>query len=186
MAGLVLSEGLVEHPVQLVFDAPVTQCSSKGALVTIDAMGCQRDIAEEIVAAGGDYLLAVKDNQPTLSHELDRAFQDTEDAEDFDELVDFAETSERGHGRTEVRRCLVLRDLGELPSAKQWSKLTSFIRIISERTVGNKTTEEVRNYICSRRLSAVDALVLPTALFDGVASELGDGLGRGRFASRRR
>ncbi len=130
----------------------------KGAMVTIDAMGCQRDIAEEIVNAGADYLLAVKDNQPTLSREVDQAFQAAEEAEDFDALVDFSETSERGHGRTEVRRCLVLRDLGELPSARQWTKLSCFVRVISERTVGDKTTEEIRNYICSRRVSATEAL----------------------------
>jgi predicted transposase YbfD/YdcC len=143
----------------------------KGTLVTIDAMGCQKDIAEAIVSAGADYMLAVKDNQPSLVAAVDTAFQQAADDPAFDEIVAFAETTDKGHGRTEVRRCLVCSHLNGITAQEQWTKLASVVRVIVERTVGGKTSTEVRSYICSRRLSAKAALAAARAHW-GIENEL--------------
>jgi predicted transposase YbfD/YdcC len=83
----------------------------EGCIVTIDAMGCQTRIAAQIIAQGGDYLLALKGNQGTLEGEVEEAFIDA-DARDYagvDSQV--LETVERGHGRRETRRYRTLGDL---------------------------------------------------------------------------
>ncbi len=77
-----------------------------GALVTIDAMGCQTKIAEKIIERGGDYLLAVKDNQPSLHDEVPRYFEDPAKAR-----IDRLETTDGDHGRIEVRRHAVSHDV---------------------------------------------------------------------------
>jgi predicted transposase YbfD/YdcC len=79
----------------------------KGCLVTIDAMGCQKDIAEEIVSLEADYLLAVKDNHPTLHHAIQNYFIEAFDADFEGYNIDFTETFNKGHGRLESRRCWV-------------------------------------------------------------------------------
>jgi predicted transposase YbfD/YdcC len=76
----------------------------KGCIVTIDAMGCQTKIAAQIIAQGGDYVLALKGNQETLEREVEEAFIDA-DARDYAGLdTQVLETVERGHGRCETRR----------------------------------------------------------------------------------
>jgi predicted transposase YbfD/YdcC len=136
----------------------------KGAVVTIDAMGCQKDIAKKIVDGGADYMLAVKDNQPTLLADIKASFAaatDAATAEDpnFDRIVDFAETTDKGHGRTEVRRCLTCYDLSAISRQKDWSKLGSVVLVEVDRTVGDKTSTEQRYYISSqKRLPAKVAL----------------------------
>lgn len=67
----------------------------KGAVVTIDAAGCQKEIADKIVDGGADYLLAVKDNQPTLRADIDASFAAAAEREDFEQVVDFAHTTVR-------------------------------------------------------------------------------------------
>jgi predicted transposase YbfD/YdcC len=74
-----------------------------GALVTIDAMGCQREIAQQIVAGGGDYLLVVTDNQPTLLADIQACFEKALDGTSVGLKYDCYETAERGHGRDETR-----------------------------------------------------------------------------------
>ena len=89
-----------------------------GALVTIDAMGCQKEIAAKIVAGGGDYMLAVKDNQPHLHQDIDAGFMAALET-DFAGLEwSMARTEETNRGRQEMRECHVivrpagLRDAG--------------------------------------------------------------------------
>ena len=78
--------------------------SLHGAVVTIDAMGCQRDIADRIIAGGGDYVLAVKDNQPTLHQDIKLLFEDAI-GNGFEHMGhDYHEHREKGHGRIETRR----------------------------------------------------------------------------------
>lgn len=143
----------------------------KGAMVTIDAMGCQRDIAQAIVNAGADYMLAVKDNQPSLKTALDTAFKQAEHDPEFEKNVDFAETANKGHGRTEVRRCLVCYNLDGITAQERWTNLASVVRVTTKRTVGGKTSEETRSFICSRRLSASEALATARAHW-GIENEL--------------
>jgi predicted transposase YbfD/YdcC len=127
----------------------------RGAMVTTDAMGCQREIARKIVDKGADYLLAVKENQPTLHADVAQHFA-TDSAEEFD----FVETHNRGHGRQETRRCWVSHDLAKLTTAAAWAGLTTLVCVESERVLpGKEPTSELRYFISSRtKLTAKTAL----------------------------
>lgn len=117
----------------------------KGALVTIDAMGCQKDIAAEIVAREADYLLAVKDNQPTLAEDVERTFEEAPD----EKLVCTA-TLDEGHGRVEVREYYQSLDLSRLRTASEWVGLRSVGKVVSYRYEnGGKNSVETRYYISS-------------------------------------
>jgi predicted transposase YbfD/YdcC len=119
----------------------------KGGIVTIDAMGCQRAIAEQIVTQGADYVLAVKDNQPEL-HAAIRDYFETARAADFRDIpVSTFEETDAGHGRCEVRRCWLVEDLRTLPDPQQWRGLRSIALIEAERHQGGSVTRECRHYI---------------------------------------
>jgi predicted transposase YbfD/YdcC len=121
----------------------------EGCLVTIDAMGCQKAIAQTIIDKKADYLLAVKGNQPklqaaieaTLDHRLPKVYQRP--------AIDFFEQEETNRGRHEIRRCWVTQSLGKLDMASEWEGLVSIAMLESERTVDEKTSIERRYYICS-------------------------------------
>lgn len=131
----------------------------KGATVTIDAMGCQKEIAAAIIDRKADYVLAVKENQPSLLEGIEACFAEAIDAPNFDAIVDFAETKDKGHGRTEVRRCHTTSALEALASRHEWASLASVVRIEVDRTIDGKTSTEQRYFIASRRnLRAKDAL----------------------------
>ena len=125
-----------------------------GCLVTIDAMGCQIEIAQQIVAGGADYCLAVKGNQPTLHAGIAAFFLDHLE-DDFARVkVSRHQTSERGHGREEMRTYYVCPAPEELPDRRHWKKLTTIGIAISDTVRDGKATSEVRYYILSRKLSA--------------------------------
>ena len=125
-----------------------------GCLVTIDAMGCQTEIAEQIVAAEADYVLAVKGNQPTLHEGVAQFFLDHLE-DDFDRVkVSRYQTEERGHGREETRTYYVCPVPDDLPDRRRWKKLTSIGIAINDTLRAGKQTSEVRYYILSRKLSA--------------------------------
>lgn len=125
----------------------------EGCLVTIDAMGCQKAIAQQIVDQGGDYLLALKGNQPGLQEQVWTAFETAEAANFEGYSVDMLVTEDKGHGRREVRRYCTLSTQGLLENSA-WPELTRIGVVESERTVGAKTTVEMRYYISSRALDA--------------------------------
>jgi predicted transposase YbfD/YdcC len=117
----------------------------KGCIVTADAMGCQRQVAEKCVEAGADYVLAVKGNQPTLHEQVSEAM----DAIAGDEEPHHIEEG-RGHGRTEVRRCWVIDGVENwLEGHEKWEGLRSIAVVESERTVKGKTSVERRYFISS-------------------------------------
>ena len=125
-----------------------------GALVTIDAMGCQTEIAQTIVDGGGDYVLAVKGNQPTL-HDGIAAFFDAQLEDDFAEVqVSQHQTEETGHGREENRYYAVCPLPDDLPDAERWVGLKAIGIAISDTIRDGKNHCHVRYYILSRRLSA--------------------------------
>jgi len=125
-----------------------------GCLVTIDAMGCQTEIAREIVAAKADYVLAVKGNQPTL-HEGIKAFFLRAIANGFGQIkVSRHETHERGHGRDETRVYCVCEAPADLPDRARWAKLKAIGITFNQTTRNGKQTVEVRYYILSKKLSA--------------------------------
>ena len=126
----------------------------KGALVTIDAMGCQTAIAQQIVDQGGDYLLAVKDNQPTLHADLQDFFASAK-AHGFAGVAhDFAETVDADHGRIETRRCWVSECLATITDAERWIGLKTLVLIERERIVGAAVSREQAFYISSRPADA--------------------------------
>jgi len=131
----------------------------RNCMVTIDAMGCQKEIARKIVDGGADYLLAVKENQPTLSAEIVALFADARHDPHLLESMDFHSVQEKGHGREEVRRCWTTPLVDRISQRTQWQDLHTLVLIESERTVDGKTSLEQRHYICSRAaLSARDAM----------------------------
>ena len=120
-----------------------------GAVVTIDAIGCQRSIAGHIVEQGADYVLAVKENQPSLLADIKDSFQMLA-ADAVDEEIDC------GHGRVERRRCAVLGDLSLLDASAEWASLQGLVRIEAERyhKATGKTEREIRYYITSLKPDA--------------------------------
>jgi predicted transposase YbfD/YdcC len=123
-----------------------------GALVTIDAMGCQKEIAHKIRERGGDYVLTVKDNQPNLLTDIQASLEKALDSDDA--RLDHWQTHEKGHGRREQRCYTVLRDPDGLRGRADWQDLQVIGMCVSERTVQGKTSMEVRYFIGSRRASA--------------------------------
>jgi predicted transposase YbfD/YdcC len=124
----------------------------KGCIVTIDAAGTQTAIAEQIVAAGADYVLALKGNQKGLAEDVVRLFE-WADSIDFAELEhDRLRTTTKGHGRVEIRTCWTIADaryIGDLRQGRKWKSLRSVARVTLERRLEAKTTVETRYYISS-------------------------------------
>lgn len=119
-----------------------------GCIVTIDAMGTQATIAQAIRDRGAEYILAVKDNQPTLADSM-RDFYAQFKAVPERTPHGVAETVEKDHGRLETRRCFAFDHLGCLAKPEQWPDLKSFAVIESERCINGKTSFEQRFYISS-------------------------------------
>ena len=135
--------------------------SLAGAVVTIDAAGCQTAIAQKIIEKGGDYVLALKDNQPNLAADVALLFQDPPESESGTPLVAQAQSSEKGHGRIETRTCRTLADaalLAPLRRSEEWVGLKSVIEIVAERQVGAERTVKVRYYLSSLPGDAHQAL----------------------------
>ena len=125
-----------------------------GASVTIDAMGCQTEIAETIVDRKGDYVLAVKGNQPSLHSGVVEFFLDHLE-DDFARVkVGRHETTEHGHGRDEHRTYYVCDVPEDLPDRARWKGLKRIGMAISDTVRGGKACDDVRYYILSKRMSA--------------------------------
>jgi len=120
-----------------------------GAVVTIDAIGCQKSIASQIVEKEADYMLAVKENQPHLLADIKDSFQMLA-ADTLSEQIDC------GHGRVERRTCSVLSDLSLLDNGSEWPSLQGLVRIQAERfhKATGKTEHEARYYITSLKSKA--------------------------------
>lgn len=125
----------------------------KGCIVTIDAMGCQTEIAEQIVAQGGDYVLALKSNQPRLHNHAVEWF-DYAMQHDF-RLVgdhDYAKTVNKGHGRIDIRECWLIRDTPVIEEFREeygWTGLRTLVMVRRQREIAGQRTEELSYYISS-------------------------------------
>jgi predicted transposase YbfD/YdcC len=126
----------------------------QGATVSIDAMGCQKGIAKQIVEKGADYIFGLKSNQPTLHKEVLDAFDAATCAALRRDGGSYCETVDKGHGRNEVRRVYVQREVGWLTRSDRWPKLSSLILVESERTRRGETSVERRAYISSLSVRA--------------------------------
>jgi len=121
----------------------------EGAIVTIDAMGCQRDIAAKIVAKKADYVLALKGNQGTLREDIE-LFATEQKAKGFrDTTVSRHETVDGDHGRIETRTYTAFHDVAWLQERHEWPGLQGFIMVESTREIGDRIERETRFYITS-------------------------------------
>ena len=123
----------------------LAQLDLKGAAVTIDAMGCQKTIAQAIVAQKADYVLALKENHPTLYADI-KLWLDTNDAQGHVRVV---ESIEKDHGRIETRRVAVSTELDWLEQQSEWPGLKAVALVESTREIGKKKSCERRYYLCS-------------------------------------
>jgi predicted transposase YbfD/YdcC len=126
----------------------------EGAIVTIDAMGCQRDIAATILDKKADYVLALKGNQGTLREDVE-IFAAEQNANGFkDTTVSRYETVDGDHGRIETRTYTVIHDVAWLRQRHDWPGLRGVVMLESRREIGDKIEQETRFYITSLVLLA--------------------------------
>lgn len=122
----------------------------KGSVVTIDAMGCQKNIAEKIIAKEADYILGLKKNQASLYNEVEQVF--SSNVEVFFDMKKET-TEDKGHGRICKRTCRVISNLDKLPNVKAWPGAQSVIEIQRETTEKEVTTLSTHYYISSSKNS---------------------------------
>jgi predicted transposase YbfD/YdcC len=121
----------------------------EGAIVTIDAMGCQRDVAKKIIHKKADYLLALKGNQGTLREDVE-IFAAEQKANGFkDTTVSRHETVDGDHGRIETRTYTAIHDVAWLQERHDWPGLKGVVMVESTREIGDKIERETRFYITS-------------------------------------
>lgn len=168
-AGLVLAQTQVDQKSNEITAIPelLADLALRGTTVTIDAMGCQTQIAETITEKGGHYLLAVKDNQPTLRAEIETLFQEvdarTTRAKDLRPLPEVSEQTEttKDHGRLETRQVELIHDLRRMQTSPgKWPKLAFIARVTRSRQVisTEKSSTEVAYYIGSEPSAQVDKI----------------------------
>lgn len=134
----------------------------KGATVTIDAIGCQKPIAQQIRDQKGHYILAVKENQPTLHEQIVNSFVEARLEKFRGWTHDYSESVESGHGRIETRKLWVTSDIAHLSVAKDWPGLASIVMVESTRAMREKTTTETRYFISSHK--KLDATFMAKAI----------------------
>ena len=121
----------------------------EGAIISIDAIGCQRDIASKIIDKKADYVLALKGNQGTLREDVE-LFANEQKADDFKDTMVSRHTSVDGdHGRIVTRNITVFHDIGWLQERHKWPGMKAVIMVDSETEIDTKSTYETRFYITS-------------------------------------
>ena len=121
-----------------------------GCIVTIDAMGCQREIVKKIVEKDADYVIAVKQNQPSLYEQIEQLFKQAIKTDGKDLNMSAFSSKEMNRGREEIRNYLMLTDVAErIDPLQKWEKLTSIGMVESVRVVNGKTSVETRYFISS-------------------------------------
>ena len=128
----------------------------KNCLISIDAIGCQTEIAKKITDLGGDYLLALKGNQGKLREDIETYFQGALQSEW--EYIDYesCESIEKGHGRIDTRKVYLIRNMHECVDTEKWPKLNSVVMVISIRLVKGKEATETRYYITSSSMGVTE------------------------------
>jgi predicted transposase YbfD/YdcC len=135
----------------------------KGEIITLDAMGTQRNIAAQIIDQGGDYILALKGNQGTLHNQVTAFFKAAQQSQWEGIDVSYNESTEAGHHRIEHRQlwAVPISQVPDLPNLSKWRGLATIVMVKRERRLWNKTTTEVCFYITSL---AADATLLAQAI----------------------
>lgn len=127
-----------------------------GCLITIDAIGCQKEIAQKIVDSKADYCLAVKSNHPTLYKQIESFFADANGSLMGNVKQTFQQN--KGHGRHEIRVAYLSQKRKELPKLSEWPNIKQFGMILSKRTAGENSTVQKRYFITSSSMSAKDLM----------------------------
>jgi predicted transposase YbfD/YdcC len=126
----------------------------EGAIVTIDAMGCQREIAQKVVEKKADYVLALKGNQGSLREDVELFVAEQKAAGFKHTRISTDQTVDGDHGRIETRTTTVIHDVTWLRERHDWPGLRSVVVVESEREIGDKVERETRFYITSLVLLA--------------------------------
>jgi predicted transposase YbfD/YdcC len=129
-----------------------------GCIVTADAMHCQKNTAQAILARGGDYVLALKANQPALYEDVRLLLDDPEAPPD-----DLASTTDGDHGRIEIRRAAIVHDTAWLAAAHEFPGLKAVGKVTAAREQDGRTTVTTRYYLLSRPLAAARFLAVVRA-----------------------
>jgi predicted transposase YbfD/YdcC len=154
--GIVLGQVATEAKSNEITAIPLLlqQIELSNAIITIDAMGCQKEIVQQIAEGGGDFVIAVKDNQPKLVEAIANFFQEHLERDLEDLQYRCHETREHGHGRIDERSYYVAKVPKDFAPSKEWPtvKAIGYSLRITTNTDGTETSE-VRYYICRRYLS---------------------------------
>jgi len=126
----------------------------EGAVITIDAIGCQREIAQKVVEKKADYVLALKGNQGSLRDDVELFVAEQKAAGFKDTTVSQDQTVDGDHGRIETRTTTVIHDIGWLQQRHNWPGLNAVIVVESEREIADRIEQETRFYITSLTLLA--------------------------------
>lgn len=121
----------------------------KGCIVTIDALGCQKDIAKEIINKEADYVLSLKENHPLLHQEIEQFFMGCRKDSFKDVSYDYYEEYSKGHGRIEKRKYWITEEIEWLTVKEEWQGLKSIGMTESIREINGVKTKEVRYHLCS-------------------------------------
>jgi predicted transposase YbfD/YdcC len=153
-AGLTLGQRRVDEKSNEITAIPelLRILELEGCVVTIDAMGTQREIAKQIVEQNADYVLALKGNQSTLQEEVALYFQGVSEKTDDD--IDYHKDVNKDHGRIEIRECWVTNTIDWIHGNEQWAGLHSVCAVRSTRIIGETETQETRHFISSLTVDA--------------------------------
>ena len=153
--GLVLGQEKVDEKSNEITAIPklLEVLTIKGCIVTIDAMGCQTEIAEKIVEKEADYVLALKKNQGNLYDDVELLFDELVESDFTSNEYGYHKTVDKGHGRTEIREAWTIACAGITPSlrgAERWKNLRSVIKVQSKRYIGGQLSSvKTRYFIAS-------------------------------------
>ena len=123
----------------------------KNKTVTIDAMGCQKAIAQQIVDQKGDYLLMIKNNHPIFFHQIEMTFKEARLEKFVDWNFDYFESVSKGHGRIDTRRVWLISDIDGMSEVVNWPGLQHIVVVESIRQGGKKDTKGLRFYLSSHK-----------------------------------
>jgi predicted transposase YbfD/YdcC len=150
-SGLILAQRPVEDKSNEITAIPkiLGDVDIQGAIITIDAMGCQKNIAKQICNEGADYVLALKGNAGLIHDEIMQYFKEAEEA-GYEYLEHtHCKQEDLGHGRTVLRTVRCVQDVEWIPQLNEWEKLKGLIEVVSQRTEKGKASIERRYYITS-------------------------------------
>jgi len=167
--GIVLGQIAVDEKSNEITAIPnlLKMLELKGCIVTIDAMGTQTEIAGTIIDGGAEYVLAVKENQPSLFEDIELFFS-TESA-----TCDYFKTTEKSHGRYETRECWATMDIGWLHNKEKWAGISGIGTIRSKRQqVGSESVENSTKYFIFSGDMSVSGLLAANRAHWGIENSL--------------